>query len=286
MKNERALSVAVSSDQDPLAPPTVEVELVSVGERTSAAVLRLNRPDALNAISWEMIRELEVALQAAEADSSVCAVLVTGRGRGFSAGGDLKSYLTLQAHPPSFDGFVRDLHRTFASIRRMSKPVVALVNGVTAAGGLELLLACDFAYAAESARIGDLHLNYGQIGGGGVLALLPRAIGPAKARELIFSARLLEAQEALSWGLVNRVVPDAELVETGLEFARGVAEKSPIAVSVAKDVLNRGLADGTGTDEALRLEADATCLYAVSHPDSMEGLIAFSERRKPNFPGR
>ena len=263
----------------------IECELVEVSDDgVLAAVLWLNRPDSLNALSWEMVHELEAWLQAAERDRRVCAVLVSGRGRGFSAGGDLKAYVALQADPSAFDDFVRDLHRTFGAIRTMSKPVVALINGVAVAGGLELLLACDFAYAAESARIGDLHLNFGQIGGGGSLALLPRLVGPARARELVFSARLLDSREACDWGLVVRVVDDDALLEAGLEFARGVAIKSPAGVRVAKDVLNRGYAEGTGVEQALRLEADATSLYCATLPDSMEGLRAFVEGRVPRFP--
>lgn len=264
----------------------VECELVEVQQHARAAILYLNRPEALNALSWELVMDLERKLIAADDDDRVCAVLITGRGRGFSAGGDLKAYLDIQADAARFDAFLRDFHRAFAYIRSMSKPVVALVNGVTAAGGLELLLACDFAYAAESAKIGDLHLNYGQIGGGGSLALLPRAIGPNRARELILSARLLSAAEACEWGLVVRVFPDDELLRAGIEFADGVAARSPAGVRMAKAVLNRGMSDGTGIDQALRLEADAASLYSASLPDSMEGLRAFSERRQPNFPGR
>jgi len=264
----------------------VECELIEVADGVAAAVLWLNRPESLNALSWELVLELEHQLRVADQDPHVCAVLISGRGRGFCAGGDLKAYVELQANAAEFDRFLRDLHRTFGHIRTMNKPVVALVNGVTAAGGLELLLACDFAYAAESAQIGDLHLNYGQIGGGGSLALLPRTVGPARARELVFSARLLDSREACEWGLVVRVVPDAQLLETGLELARGLAAKSPVGVALAKEVLNRGYADGTGTDQALRLEADAASLYSASLPDSMEGLRAFAERRAPKFPGR
>jgi enoyl-CoA hydratase/carnithine racemase len=264
----------------------IECELVDVAGGVLAASLWLNRPDVLNALSWELILELERWLRAADEDDRVCAVLVSGRGRAFSAGGDLRAYVDLQADPPAFDRFLRDLHRTFASIGKMTKPVVALVNGVTAAGGLELLLSCDFAYAAQSAQIGDLHLNYGQIGGGGSLALLPRAVGPSRARELMFTARLLDAREACEWGLVVRVVADDELLATGLEVARGIAEKSPAGIRVAKDVLGRGWDGGTGTEQALRLEADAASLYCATLPDSMEGLRAFAEGRTPRFPGR
>ena len=265
----------------------VDVERVALGVGdVQAAVLWLNRPDVLNAISWEMIHALEAALKDAEADERVAAILVSGRGRGFSAGGDLKKYLALQQDPVAFPRFIADLTRTFGAIKLMRKPVVALVNGVAVAGGLELLLACDFAYAAASARIGDGHLNYGQIGGGGSLALLPRMIGAARARELLFSARLLEAQEALEWGLVNRVVPDGELLEQGLAFARGVAEKSPAAVAHLKYALNASWADSTGVEAAYRLENAYSALYCLSLPDSREGLEAFAEKRAPRFPGR
>ena len=165
----------------------------------------------------------------------------------------------------------------------MRMPVVALVNGVTAAGGLELLLSCDFAYAAQSARIGDLHLKFGQMGGGGVLSLLPRSIGPARARELIFSANLLDAHEAARWGIVNRVVPDDDLLAAGLEFADGAATRSAEAMAVAKDVLNGTFAEGTGLNAALRLERESTQRFCLTLPDPQEGLAAFAEGRQPNW---
>ncbi len=273
-------------DEQPGAP-LVDIQLVDVGENgVQAAVLWLNRPDVLNAISWEMIHALDAALTSADADDSVAAVLISGRGRGFSAGGDLKKYLALQQDPIAFPRFIADLTRTFGAIKLMRKPVVALVNGVAVAGGLELLLACDFAYAAASARIGDGHLNFGQIGGGGSLALLPRMIGPARARELLFSARLLDAEEARAWGLVNRVVADDELLEAGLEFVRGIAQKSPAAVAHLKYAVNASWADTTGVEAAYRLENACSALYCLTLPDSREGLEAFAAKRTPRFPGR
>lgn len=251
---------------------------------TVAAVLWLDRPEQLNAIDSAMLAQLSSAFADLDADTSVRTVLITGRGRAFSAGGDLKSYLTLQRSASAFQKYVDDFQRTMGMMRYMRKPVVALVNGVTAAGGLELLLACDFAYAGRSARIGDAHLNYGQMGGGGSLALLPRTIGPARARELLFSARLLSADEALGWGLVNAVHPDEELIKAGIAFADGVAAKSPKAVANAKYAMNAGYADGTGVEAALRLERERAVLYCLTAPDSMEGLTAFAERRKPRFP--
>jgi enoyl-CoA hydratase/carnithine racemase len=267
--------------------PAAELERQVVAPNdVSAALLWLNRPDSLNAIDSAMVHGIEEALREAEADDRVCVVLITGRGSAFSAGGDLKGYRELQRDVNRFPAFVDDLLRAFGGISSMTKPVVALVNGPTVAGGLELMLACDFSYAAESAYIGDGHLKFGQMAGGGSLAHLPRTIGPSRARELLFSARLLSAAEALDWGLVNRVVPDGELIEAGLEFARGVAERSPRAVANMKHVMNHGFADGTGLDAALRLERERAVLYCLTQPDSMEGLNAFVDKREPKFPGR
>lgn len=265
----------------------IDLERIAVGESGGcAALLTLNRPDQLNALDWPVIQRLEELLHAMDADTDIRVVLLTGRGRAFSAGGDLKSYIKLQQDPVAFTGFLDDLHRTFSGIRSMRKPVVALVNGVTAAGGLELLLSCDFAFAADSATIGDLHLTYGQMGGGGVLTLLPRMIGPALARELIFSGRMLSAAEAREWGIVNRVVNDPDLLEAGLEFARAIADRSPLAVANAKFVLNTAWAQGTGVDEGLRLERERNAFYCLTSDDAREGLQAFSQKRKPSYTGR
>lgn len=265
----------------------IDVETIALDDSAAcAALLTLNRPEELNALDWATVRDLESTLRKADDDAAVRAVLVTGRGRAFSAGGDLKSYVELQRDPAGFTAFLADIHRTFSGIRSMRKPVVALVNGVTAAGGLELLLSCDFAFAAASARIGDAHLTFGQMGGGGVLTLLPRVIGPALARELILSGRWLGAEEAREWGIVNRVVADADLRAAGLEFARAVAERSPLAVANAKYVLNTAWADGTGVDAGLRLERERNAFYCLTSEDAREGLQAFSEKRKPVFTGR
>jgi enoyl-CoA hydratase/carnithine racemase len=264
----------------------VSVERVELQPGGVAAIVTLDRPEQLNAIDWGTVERLEEVLLGVDADPAVRAVLVTGRGRAFSAGGDLKSYVSLQADPVGFPAFLEDLHRTFQLISRMRKPVVALVNGVAAAGGLELILSCDFAYAAVSATIGDRHLTYGQMGGGGVLTLLPRAIGPARARELVLSGRWLTAAEAREWGIVNRVVPDGELLQAGLEFAAAAAGHSPLAMANAKSVLNSAWSDGTGVEAGLRLERERNVRYCLTSEDAREGLRAFQEKRPPRFLGR
>ena len=252
----------------------------------AAVVLTLDRPAQLNPLDLATVLELDAHLDAIAADDDVRAVLVTGAGRAFSAGGDMKGYQTLQRDPVAFPHFVGELHRVFGRLRTMPIPSIALVNGVAVAGGLELLLNCDLAFAAASARIGDGHLNFGQMGGGGVLTLLWRAVGRAKATELMLSGRLLDAEEAASWGLVSRVVADDELLETGLTFARAVATKSPLAVANAKQVMHRLWSENGTVDEGLRHELEVDADYCLNSHDAPEGLAAFAEKRPPRFTGR
>jgi enoyl-CoA hydratase/carnithine racemase len=271
---------ALATDQE---SPLVEYERVELDEDgNDAAVITFNRAETLNAMNWDTLRALDAQVTRAAEDPDVRAVLITGKGRAFSAGGDIKGYVELQADPIAFPRFVDDFIRTLDRIRYVDKPVVALVNGITAAGGLELLLACDFAWMAESARIGDMHLNYAQIGGAGVMARLPRLIGPNRARELVFSGRLLSSEECLAWGLVNRVLPDDRLLVEGIEFARSVAAKSPNSVRNVKHVINRGLE--TDLEAALRQERERALIHCLTLPDSMEGIRAFVEKRKPRWP--
>jgi enoyl-CoA hydratase len=269
------------------ADELVLLERIRLGRgKPVAALLTLNRPDQLNPIDTRVLAALDRRLDEVEADRDVRAVMVTGAGRAFSAGGDLKGYQALQRDPVAFPRFVADLHRTFARLRTMPVPSVALVNGVAVAGGLELLLNCDVVFAAESARLGDGHLNFGQMGGGGVLTLLWRAVGRVRATELILSGRLLPAAEAADWGLVNRVVPDGELRDAALAFARDVAAKSPLAVANAKQVLHDLWADGGSVDAGLRYELERDAFYCLTSHDAPEGLAAFAEKRTPRFTGR
>jgi enoyl-CoA hydratase/carnithine racemase len=250
------------------------------------AVLTLNRPRELNAMSWELIHAFDAAVSQAAADDAVRVVFVTGSGRAFSAGGDLKSYVDLQRDPVRFPQFVQDLHDAFGRLRHLRTPVIALVNGVTAAGGLELILNCDLVLAAESARIADGHLNFGQMGGGGVLTLLPRLIGLQKATELLLSGRFLSAQEAADWGLVARVVPDDRLLDEGYELARQIAVKSPLAVANAKAVMTTIWEQAMSVPAGLALELTRNATYCLTSHDAPEGLAAFSEKRTPDFTGR
>ena len=261
MSETKLNPTAEATDED---EPLVLYEQVAVDEDgNAAAIITFNRADKLNAMNWPTLKALEQQLIKAGEDKSVRCVLITGKGRAFSAGGDMAGYTTLQKDPVAFP------------------QLIALINGITAAGGLELILGCDFAWMAESARIGDMHLNYAQIGGAGVMARLPRLIGEYKAKELVFSGRLLKSDECLAWGLVNRVIPDDQLLEEGLKFARGVAEKSPNSVRNVKHVLNRGVE--TDLPAALRQERERALIHCLTLPDSMEGINAFVEKRKPRW---
>jgi enoyl-CoA hydratase len=267
--------------------PLVLLERLRLGRRSAVAgVLRLNQPDQLNPIDARVLQQLDDGLTELVDDRQVRAILITGAGRAFSAGGDLKAYVTLQRDPVRFPQFVGELHRVFGRLRALPVPVVALVNGVTAAGGLELLLNCDFAIAGVSARIGDGHLNFGQMGGGGVLTLLPRAIGRARATELMLSGRFLDAREAVEWGLVSRVVADEDLLDAGLGFAGEVAEKSPLAVANAKQVMHEVWSDNGSVDAGLQYELARNAYYCLTSFDAPEGLAAFAEKRRPRFRGR
>jgi enoyl-CoA hydratase len=259
---------------------------VPLAGRAAAALLTLDNPRRLNAIDAVMIEQLDAALDRVAADKRVRAVLVTGEGRAFSAGGDLKGYLALQRDPVAFPRFVEELHRVFGRLRQLDVPVIALVNGVTAAGGLELMLSCDLSIAAQSASVMDGHLNYGQMGGGGVLTLLPRIVGIQRAAELVFSGRALDADELVEWGLVNRVVPDDELLAVGTALAEEIAAKSPLAVANAKRVMNAVWSDAGTLEAGLRLERERNAFYCLTSHDAREGLEAFSERRRPRFRGR
>jgi enoyl-CoA hydratase len=227
---------------------------------------------------------MKTTMEELAADPAVRVIAITGSGKAFCAGGDLKKYLTLQKEEVNFWNYSEEMHQLFNFIQfDVPKPVIALVNGVTAAGGTEMLLACDFAYMAESARIGDAHLNFGMMGGGGVLARLPRAILPNHAREMMFTSKFYKAEDCYRWGLVNRVVPDGELLDAGLEFANIVATKSPLAVRNMRQVSNRGLK--MRLEDALALELQVAFHYCRMSFDAQEGLAAFAEKRKPQFRG-
>ena len=246
-------------------------------------LVTLNRPNDLNPLDWDTFLKLKEVLENMASDVEVRVIAITGNGKAFSAGGDLKRYKNLQKDEQGFREFLRDVHSTFNFIEKIEKPVIGLINGYCVAGGFELVLACDFAYAAESAKIGDGHINYGQMGGGGSLSRIVRRIHPSWGRELLFTGKLISAQEAMEWGIVNRVVPDGKLIEAALECTRGISRKSPLALKNMKRVVNRALK--MREEDAIALECEVTHHYCVTSFDAQEGLAAFAEKRSAKYKG-
>ncbi|MEP7026759.1 MAG: enoyl-CoA hydratase/isomerase family protein, partial [Actinomycetota bacterium] len=265
---------------------SVTVDRVDIDGSPVLGLVTLNRPDEMNPLDWDTVRELGGVLDELAQDDGIRVIAITGAGRAFSAGGDMKKYQTLQRDAEGFPQFLADIHEVFGRIPQYAKPVVALVNGIAVAGGIELVLFCDFAFMAQSARIGDAHLPFGQMGGGGVLTMLPRMVGPARARELIVTGRLLRAEEALAWGLVSRVVADGELMAAAADLTRDVVKKSPLALGNAKRTLNAVLFAGTDLAAGLRLEREVTARYCLTSADAAEGLDAFAAKRTPQWTGR
>ncbi|MDA8373437.1 MAG: enoyl-CoA hydratase/isomerase family protein [Actinomycetota bacterium] len=265
---------------------TIKTDRIEVDGESALGLVTLNRPEEMNPLDWSTVKDLGGVLDSLADDESIRVIAITGAGRAFSAGGDMKKYRTLQRDTRDFPQFLTDIHEVFQRISQYPKPVVALVNGIAVAGGIELVLFCDFAFMAESAKIGDAHLPYGQMGGGGVLTMLPRAVGAARARELIVTGRLLSADEALSWGLVSRVVPDGELVSAARDLTRDVIRKSPLAIANAKRTLNAVYWEGASVPSGLRLEREVTSRYCITSLDAPEGLNAFFEKRTPQWSGR
>jgi len=255
-----------------------------------AAVCRLvlNRPEALNAITADMLGHLEAALADIEQDAALRVVVLTGAGRGFCAGADLKDLgsrthgLDDSAASEANAEFSARLGRFLARLEALPKPVLAAVNGVAVAGGLELLLCCDLVLAAESARIGDAHSNYGLLPGGGSTARLPRRVGRSFAKYLLYTGDILPAHEFVAAGLVWKVVDDASLPSEVTGLAGRLASRSPLVLRELKRLVDTGMEGPLSA--ALRQEYEANRAHAGSH-DRREGLAAFAERRPPRFTG-
>jgi enoyl-CoA hydratase/carnithine racemase len=245
------------------------------------ARLTLMRAEKLNPLDWATVRELRQAVATIEARAEVSVVVVTGRGRSFSAGGDLEGYLGLYRDPEKFAGFLDDLCAMLNAIEASAKIYIAAVNGFCVAGGLELLLACDLAIAAQSARIGDGHLMFGQLPGAGGSQRLPRAVGLLRAKHLMLTGDLITADEACRIGLVGQVTPDADLDVAVDALVARLAEKSRAGLRGAKHLANLTLTTDLAT--GLRREIEYVHRYATTEPDATEGLVAFRDKRKPVF---
>jgi enoyl-CoA hydratase/carnithine racemase len=252
--------------------------------RDGAIWITLNRPAAMNSISPDMIAGVMQALDTAESRDDVRAIVLTGAGRAFCAGADLKfAQAARESDVGGASGFLDDLLVLLNRLESFPQPVIAAVNGLALAGGLELVLCCDLVFAARSAKFGDAHANYGLLPGGGGSVRLPRKIGPTRAKYLMFTGAFLPAGHMEAAGLVNAVVDDTALLETVGDTVKLIAAKSPIGLSRMKTLVNDGLEQSV--DVALRQELLMVALHQHSH-DIREGLSAFQEKRAPRFIGR
>jgi enoyl-CoA hydratase/carnithine racemase len=258
------------------------MEQVLLTERQGpVTILKLNRPDKMNALSFPTLLMLREAIEALRFDPEVRVVLITGAGdKAFSAGADLKERAGMT--PVQVKEFIRTIRDTFTAIEDLGKPVIAVVNGLALGGGTELALACDIRLAADSALMGLTETSLGIIPGAGGTQRLPRLVGKGKAKELIFTARRIPASEAKEIGLVEQVYPAERLMDEALAMARKIAENGPVALEQAKYAVNAG--SETDLKTGMLFESRA---YDVIIPtkDRMEGLAAFREKRKPVYVG-
>ncbi len=262
-----------------------EYQTIIYETRGGAAWVTLNRPDALNAVSLELMGELDQALTAAETDPEVRVLVLTGIGRAFCAGADLKRVrdATVGRESGGMDTFLSKFMEVCVHLEQLPMPVVAAVNGLALAGGLELVLCCDLVVAVESAKLGDAHANYGLVPGAGSSVRLPRKIGQTRANYLMFTADFVPAAELVEAGLVNLVVPDGELVSAIDDLVAKMSGKSPLGLARMKRLILDGLE--MPKHEALRAEILTNNLHSKSE-DMQEGLTAFKEKRAPNYTGR
>lgn len=248
------------------------------------AKIVFNRPEAFNALSKKMITEIGQALDEAEKNDEIRVVIITGSGKAFCTGTDLKFARKELSTPWASQEFFRFINKSLVTrIEELNKPVIAAVNGLALAGGFEIMLASDLAVASEEALIGDQHINVGLVAGAGGTQRLMRLIGGRKAKELLFTGKRVTGKEAERIGLVNYAVPADQLEATVKELAREISEKSPIALRITKALTNKALQ--VDSSLATELEIMSSALNTSSE-DYREGMQAFNEKRKPVFKGR
>ena len=244
-------------------------------------IITINRPERRNALDRPTLAAGRTLIRDIQYDRSARVLIVTGAGdKAFCAGADLKEreHMTMV----EVRQYIRYIRDTFTEMESLPIPVIAAINGVSMGGGTEMALACDLRIASPNAKIALNETSLAIIPGGGGTVRLPRLIGRGRAKDMIMTARWVEAEEALAIGLVNRIAPKGKLMETTIEVAEQIIRNGPIAITQAKYVINRGLE--MPLEEALQLESDA---YEVTIPsqDRVEALEAFKEKRKPQFKG-
>jgi enoyl-CoA hydratase len=252
---------------------------ILVETRGKVGLVTLNRPKAMNALNEEILRELVQALLIFDGEAGIGAILITGNERAFAAGADIKAMAEASVTTMLTGSFVE----LFDGLRKVKKPIIAAVAGYALGGGCELAMSCDMIVAAENARFGQPEVTIGVIPGAGGTQRLTHAVGKAIAMEMVLNNRTLSANEALQYGLVNRVVPNERFLDEALMLAAEVAERAPLAVRIGKEAVNKSfelsLSEG--------LEAERRAFYMLfATEDQKEGMQAFVEKRKAEWKGK
>jgi enoyl-CoA hydratase len=251
-------------------------ENILVETHGRVGLIRLNRPHALNALCDAMMAEIGTQLLAFDANKAIGAIVITGSEKAFAAGADIKE-MKDRTYPAAYQD---DFISKWETILQVKKPVIAAVAGFALGGGCELAMMCDIAVAADTAKFGQPEINLGVMPGSGGTQRLTRAVGKAKAMDMVLTARMMDAAEAERANLVSRVFPADQLVTEALKIGERIASLSPVAVSMAKQAVNRSfemtLVEGVRYERALFLSLFGT-------PDQKEGMAAFAEKRKPVF---
>ncbi|MCU0489753.1 MAG: enoyl-CoA hydratase-related protein [Anaerolineales bacterium] len=247
-------------------------------KRGRVGVVRLNRPQAFNALNKTLVAELMTALNEFNREPEIGALLITGDERAFAAGADIKEMVEASA----VDMLLRDQISLFDGIRQIAKPVIAAVSGWCLGGGNELAMSCDLIVASETARFGQPEINLGVIPGAGGTQRLTRAVGKPIAMEMVLNNRTLTAQEALQYGLINRVVPVERYFDEALQLAEEIAERAPLAVRLGKEAVNHAFE--SFLSEGL-IDERRAFYFLFASKDQKEGMQAFIDKRKAEWKG-
>lgn len=267
------------SNPEKLNQMAAEFIKITPSHAPGVALVQLYRPNELNALNPQLMQELRDALNQLDHDPETKVIILTGNEKAFAAGADIKQ----MADKSAIEMLLIDQFSTWDKIRKIKKPIIAAVSGFALGGGCELAMMCDMIIASETAKFGQPEIKLGTIPGAGGTQRLTRAVGKAKAMELILTGRFLSAQEALFYGLVNKVVPIEMYLNEATQLANEIAAMSPVAIQLAKEAVNKAF--DSHLDEGLQFERKNFYLTFAS-ADQKEGMKAFVEKRKASFTGK
>ncbi|MDN5203369.1 enoyl-CoA hydratase-related protein [Fulvivirgaceae bacterium BMA10] len=242
-------------------------------------LIQLNRPKELNALNLELMGELRDALKNLDNNNQIRVIVITGNQKAFAAGADIKQ----MADKSAIEMLQIDQFSTWDQIRKTKKPIIAAVSGFALGGGCELALTCDMIIASETAKFGQPEIKIGVMPGAGGTQRLTRAVGKARAMEMVLTGKFIDAEEAMKYGFINKIVPVEKYLDEAMNLARSIAQMSPVATQLAKESVNRAFE--THLDEGLHFERKNFYLLFASE-DQKEGMAAFVEKRAPDFQGK